>query len=97
VATSPTRQRESGVRAPQVTVAPRTLVLLVALSLGSVLLLALAYAVRAVLIQLLIAVVLAMALEPFVQMLERRGLRRGLAVGVTFTLAVLGVARSAIC
>jgi len=92
VATSPVQQRESAVKAPQMTVAPRSLVLFVALSLGSVLLLALAYAVRSVLIQLLIAVVLAMALEPFVQMLERRGLRRGPAVGVTFALAVLGVA-----
>jgi len=92
VATSPAPELESAVKAPPVTVAPRTLVLFVVLSLGSVLLLALAYAARSVLIQLLIAVVLAMALEPFVQMLERRRLRRGPAVGVTFTLAVVVVA-----
>lgn len=92
MATSPAPELESAVKAPQVTVAPRTLVLFVVLSLGSVLLLALAYAARSVLIQLLIAVVLAMALEPFVQMLERRRLRRGPAVGVTFTLAVVVVA-----
>jgi predicted PurR-regulated permease PerM len=79
-------------QAPAVVVSPRTLVTFVLIALGAVLLLALAYAARGILIQLLVAVVLAMALEPFVQMLERRGLRRGYAVGITFTLAALGVA-----
>jgi predicted PurR-regulated permease PerM len=76
----------------QVAIAPRTLVTLVSVSLGAVLLLALVYAARAVLIQLIVAVMLAMALEPFVQLLERRGLRRGRAVGITFGLAVLAAA-----
>jgi predicted PurR-regulated permease PerM len=75
-----------------VVVAPRTLVALVAVSLGGVLLLALAYAARGILVQFVVAIVLAMALDPFVQMLERRGLRRGSAVGVAFTVALLGVA-----
>jgi predicted PurR-regulated permease PerM len=78
--------------APRVVVAPRSLVLLVAAALGGVLLLWLAYAVRAILIQLVVAVVLAMALEPLVQLLERRGARRGQAVAVTFIAALLGVA-----
>jgi len=75
-----------------VVVAPRTLVALVAVSLGGLLLLALAYAARRILVQLVVAIVLAMALDPFVQVLERRGLCRGSAVGVAFTLALLGLA-----
>jgi predicted PurR-regulated permease PerM len=66
-------------------------VTLVAIALGGVLLFALAYASRGILVQLAIAVVLAMALEPLVQTLERRGLRRGTAVGITFALATLFV------
>ena len=92
MATSPAPQTDATPRTPQVVVAPRTLVLFVAVSLGAVLLLAFVYAARGILIQLLVAVVLAMALEPFVQLLERRGLGRGRAVAVTFTLAVLGIA-----
>src|SRR5262245_56580793 len=76
----------------QVVVAPRTLVILVAVALGGVLLVALAYATRGILVQLVVAVVLAMALEPLVQVLQRRGLQRGRAVGVAFTLAALAVA-----
>jgi predicted PurR-regulated permease PerM len=72
-----------------VVVAPGTLVTLVAVSLGGVLLLALAYASRGILVQLLVAVVLAMALEPLVQALERRGLHRGTAVGTAFGLVGL--------
>lgn len=71
--------------------APRTLVTLVVVALGGLLLLAPVYATRGILIQLLVAVVLAMALEPLVQALERRGLARGRAVGITFALAALGV------
>ena len=93
--TDPSRDPEqgdhlSGVRT-QVVVAPRTLVTFVAVSLAGVLLVALLYAARGILIQLLVAVVLAMALEPFVQLLERRGVGRGRAVGITFALAALAV------
>jgi predicted PurR-regulated permease PerM len=77
---------------PQVVVATRTLVTLVVVALGAVLLVAFVYAARGILIQLLAAIVLAMALEPFVRMLERHGLRRGTAVGIAFTLAAAGVA-----
>jgi predicted PurR-regulated permease PerM len=75
-----------------VVIAPRTLVAFVAVSLGGVLLLALAYIARGILVQLVVAIVLAMALDPLVRMLERRGLGRGGAVGVAFAVALLGVA-----
>ena len=74
-----------------VVVAPRTLVLFVAASLGGVLLLALAYTARGILVQLVVAIVLAMALDPLVQLLQRRGLRHGSAVGVAFTVALVAV------
>jgi predicted PurR-regulated permease PerM len=76
----------------QVVVAPRTLVTFVAVSLAAAFLVALVYAARGIVIQLLVAVVLAMALEPFVQLLERRGIGRGRAVGITFAVAALAVA-----
>jgi predicted PurR-regulated permease PerM len=86
------RAARSGSSQPtQVVVAPRTLVAWVAASLGGVLLLGLAYAARGILSQLVIAVVLAMAVEPLVQALERRGLRRGSAVGIAFGLLTLSV------
>jgi predicted PurR-regulated permease PerM len=74
-----------------VTIAPRTVVLFVAVALGSLVLLAAAYAVRSVLVQLIVSIVLALAAEPLVQALERRGLRRGAAVGITFGLVVLAL------
>ncbi|MDX6411348.1 MAG: hypothetical protein QOE91_864, partial [Gaiellaceae bacterium] len=43
-------------------------------------------AVRTVLIELVVATVLAMALEPLVRVFEGRGLHRGKAVALTFTL-----------
>jgi predicted PurR-regulated permease PerM len=78
--------------APQVTVALRTIVTFVVVVLGAVLLLVLAYAGRGILTRLVVAVVLAMALEPAVQQLQRRGIGRGYAVGITFALAALAVA-----
>ncbi len=83
---------DASAKPPQVVIAPRTLVLLVVVALGGVLLVALVWAAHAILIQLLVAVVLAMALEPIVRPFERRGLRRGQAVAVTFTAALLAVA-----
>jgi len=61
----------------------------VALAAGA--LVALAYATRAILAQFFVAVVLAMALEPFVQLLERHKVSRGLAVVITFAIAVLAL------
>jgi predicted PurR-regulated permease PerM len=77
---------------PQVVVAPRTIVTFVFVALAAVLLLALAFAARAILVELLVAIVLAMALEPAIQPLERRGVKRGQAVGITFAIAVVAVA-----
>jgi predicted PurR-regulated permease PerM len=74
-----------------VTIAPRTVVLFVAVALGSLLVLAGAYAVRSVLVQLIVAIVLAMAAEPVVQVFERRGLSRGRAVGISFALLALAL------
>jgi predicted PurR-regulated permease PerM len=75
-----------------VAVAPRTIVLFVIVAIGALLLLALLYAARVVLIQLTVAVVLAMAAEPLVEAFERRGLRRGSAVGISFALFALALA-----
>lgn len=45
------------------------------------------YNVRGILVLLLIALFIAVSLDPPVRWLERRGLRRGIAVGVIFTMA----------
>ena len=74
-----------------VTVAPRTVLLIVAVGLGAVLLLAAVYAARTVLVELIVSIVLALAAEPLVRALERRGLRRGAAVGISFALLALAL------
>jgi predicted PurR-regulated permease PerM len=74
-----------------VAIAPRTIVLFIGLAIGTLLLLAVAYTARAVLTQLTVAIVLAMALEPLVRVFERRGLRRGGAVGISFVLVSLAL------
>lgn len=71
----------------QVKISPSSLVLFVIFLLGGLLLLAFGYAVREILIELLVASFLAMALQPCVRGLERRGLSRSPAVGITFVLA----------
>jgi predicted PurR-regulated permease PerM len=76
----------------RIEISPRSLLTFVVFLLGGLLLVAAAYGVRAILVQFLAAVVLAMAMEPPVQGLERRGLSRSRAVGVTFILAVVVVA-----
>jgi predicted PurR-regulated permease PerM len=70
----------------QVSIAPRTLITFILLSAAALALGALAIAVRSVLVELVVAIVLAMALEPLVGLFERRGVRRGGAVGITFAL-----------
>jgi predicted PurR-regulated permease PerM len=77
---------------PQVVIAPRSIVTLVAIAVAAAGLVVFAYTTRAILAQLFVAIVLAMALEPFVQLLERRGTGRGRAVGITFVVALLAVA-----
>jgi predicted PurR-regulated permease PerM len=74
-----------------VAIAPRTIVVFLGLAVGTLLVLAFAYTARPVLIQLTIAIVLAMAAEPLVQAFERRGLRRGSAVGISFALVALAL------
>src|SRR5262245_60316652 len=68
----------------QVTIPARTIVLFVGIALGSLVLLAVAYAARSILWELAAAIVLAMAAEPLVRAFERRGLKRGAAVGISF-------------
>jgi predicted PurR-regulated permease PerM len=76
----------------QIVVAPQTIAALVVAAVGALLALQFVFAARAILVQLVVAVVLAMALEPFVRTLERRGASRGQAVGVAFTIALAAVA-----
>ncbi len=76
----------------QIVIAPRTIAALVVTAVGALLLLRFVFAARAILIQLVVAVILAMALEPFVRTLERRGASRGKAVGIAFTVALAAVA-----
>ena len=63
----------------------------IGLAVATLLLLAVAYTARAVLIQVTVAIVLAMAAEPLVRTFERRGLRRGAAVGISFLLVSLSL------
>jgi len=80
-------------RPQQVAIAPRTLLAFIALTALAVGLAFLTYAVRTVLTELVVAIVLAMALEPLVQFFQKRRLSRGAAVGVSFTL----VAAALVC
>jgi predicted PurR-regulated permease PerM len=93
VAVAPEHEQRGSERGPspeaaQVSIAPRTLVVLILLVATAVALAAFAYAVRTVLTQLVIAIVLAMALEPLVRVFEKRWLSRGAAVGIAFSLVV---------
>ena len=82
----PRRRRRTG---REVVVAPRSIVLFVGVAVAAILLLGAAWISRAILVQLFVAVVLALSMEPLVQLLERRGVRRGAAVGVSFALVVV--------
>jgi predicted PurR-regulated permease PerM len=75
----------------QVTVAPRTLLTFVLLAAGVFLAWRLVNAVHTTLVQLVVAIVLAMALEPLVRVFETRGLRRGSAVAVAFSLVAVAL------
>jgi predicted PurR-regulated permease PerM len=72
-----------------VALTPRTILAFVLAVTAAFLLLASVYAARAVVVQLALAIVLALAAEPLVRLLERRGLGRGAAVGVSFAVASL--------
>src|ERR1041385_8570407 len=82
-------ENQSASEPRQVVIAPRSLFILVAIFLGSVLLLATIYAAREIVAELCAAIILAMAIEPLVQALQQRGLSRGGAVSLTFVLAFL--------
>jgi predicted PurR-regulated permease PerM len=70
---------------------PRTVLTVLALILLVLLVLAVVYLAWRVITWVLIAVFLASALNPAVEFFERRGLSRGLAAGVVFLLAILGI------
>ncbi|MDQ3890496.1 MAG: AI-2E family transporter [Actinomycetota bacterium] len=70
---------------------PRTILVALAIALLVVLVLALVYLAWRVITWIVIAVFLAAALNPAVELFERRGLRRGLAAGVVFLLALAAV------
>lgn len=76
---------------PQVVIAPRTLVIFIALVAGAFFAFQLVYAIRTTLIQLVVAITLAMALEPLVGVFQKRGLTRGRAVGVTFGIVAIAL------
>jgi predicted PurR-regulated permease PerM len=68
---------------------PARLLTLVGVLVGTYLALVIVRALRGVLIMLLVALFLSFAMEPAVQWLNNRGVRRGLATGVVFILALL--------
>ena len=71
---------------------PRTVLVVLAVVLATALVLRVLWVTRDVLIWAAIAVFLAMALNPAVEWLQARGIRRrGLAVGIVFVGAVLGI------
>jgi predicted PurR-regulated permease PerM len=76
---------------PQVTVAPRTLLFFVLIAGGAFVAGELVVAARTTLVQLLVAIVLAMALEPLVKAFQTRGLPRGGAVAVAFSLVTVAL------
>lgn len=82
---------EDAEQGTRVEIAPVSLLILVAFLLGGILLIALGYALRDILTQLLASIFLAMALEPFIRALVQRGLSRARAVGVAFALSTVAV------
>jgi len=67
---------------------PRTIFLVLAILLGVAIVLYVLWVARHVLSWLLIALFLTLALNPAVELLQRRGLGRGAATGTTFVLAL---------
>ena len=71
---------------------PRTILVVLGVTLFFALALALVYLAWHVITWILIAVFLAAALNPAVEFFQRRGLRRGLASGLVFLLALAAIA-----
>jgi predicted PurR-regulated permease PerM len=74
-----------------VTVRPRTVLAVIGVILGVIIVLEIIWISRQVLTWMLVAVFLTLALNPLVDALQRRGLRRGLAAGVAFLAVILGL------
>ena len=68
---------------------PRAILIVIGVVLASAILLQVIWVTRSVIIWVLIALFLAMALNPAVETLVRRGVRRGPAVGIVFAGAIL--------
>jgi predicted PurR-regulated permease PerM len=71
---------------------PRAILSVIGVVLGVAVVLEVLWVTRSVLIWVLIALFLAMALNPAVEFLVNRGLRRGAAVGIVFVGAILAIA-----
>ncbi len=68
---------------------PRAILIVIGVVLATAIVLQVVWATRSVIIWVLIAMFLAMALNPAVEFLVRRGMRRGAAVGIVFVGAIL--------
>ena len=68
---------------------PARLLTLVGVLVGTYVALVIVRALRTLLIMLLVSLFLSFAMEPAVQWLNNRGMRRGLATGVVFLIAIL--------
>jgi len=67
---------------------PRTVLVVLGILLATLAILALVYLAWHIITWILIAVFLALALDPAVEFFQRRGLRRGYATGIVFVLAI---------
>lgn len=68
---------------------PRAILIVIGVVLAAAIVLQVLWVTRSVIIWVLIALFLAMALNPAVEFLVRRGMRRGAAVGIVFVGAIL--------
>src|SRR5919197_4410049 len=71
---------------------PRTILIVLGILLATLALLALVYLAWHIITWILIAVFLALALNPAVEWFERRGLRRGYSTGLVVLLALAAIA-----
>src|SRR4051794_41774643 len=70
---------------------PRAVLSVIGVILGVAIVLEVVWVTRSVIIWVLIAVFLAMALNPAVEFLVGRGMKRGPAVGIVFVGAIFGI------
>jgi predicted PurR-regulated permease PerM len=74
-----------------VTFRPRTILAVIGIVLAVAILLAVVWISRQVLTWIVVAIFLALALNPAVEFFQRRGLRRGWSAALTFLLAIGGI------